>query len=70
MYSLVSKNQPGDDEIPQSNYFSKDITFCGNDKENCVANQTLKDESCLVPCEGLYADIADDSLRQNTVKGL
>ena len=28
--------------------------------------QTLKDKSCLVPCSGLYADIADDSLQQTT----
>ena len=36
-------------------------TFCSPRKEICVANQTLKDKSCLVPCTGLYADIEDDS---------
>ena len=40
--------------------------FCGPEKESCVANQTLKDKSCLVPCTGLHADIADDSLKQTT----
>ena len=40
--------------------------YCGPGEEGCVSSQTLKDESCLVPCSGLYADIADDSLnRQN-----
>ena len=33
--------------------------------EDCVANQTLKDKSCLVPCNGLYADTVDDSLKQD-----
>ena len=45
------------------------VPFCGPEKENCVANQTLKDKSCLVSCDGLYADIEDDSLKQNVVKG-
>ena len=36
------------------------------DVESCVENQTLRDKSCLVPCTGLYADIADDSLEQTT----
>ena len=46
----------------------KDFTICSPRTEDCVANQTLKDESCLVPCSGLYADIADDigSLKQTT----
>ena len=39
--------------------------MCGPEKESCVANQTLKDGEYLVPCDGLYADIADDSLEQN-----
>ena len=34
--------------------------FCGPESEDCVANQTLKDKSCLVPCAGLYADIVED----------
>ena len=42
------------------------FTICGPEKESCVANQTLKNKSCLVPCSGLYADIADDSLKQTT----
>ena len=48
--------------------------FCGPGEEDCVLNQTLKDESCLVPCSGLYADIADvrqniATLEQNVLKG-
>ena len=44
----------------------QDFTYCGLEKESCVANQTFKDKSCLVPCTGLYADIADDSQKQTT----
>ena len=40
--------------------------FCGLEEENCVANQTLKGKSCLIPCTGLYADIVDDYLKQTT----
>ena len=29
----------------------------------------MKDKTCLVPCDGLYADIADNSLKQNVMKG-
>ena len=29
----------------------------------------MKDKTCLVPCDGLYADIADNSLRQDMMKG-
>ena len=39
-------------------------TFCGPEQESCVLNQTLNDASCLVACNGLYADITDDSLQQ------
>ena len=46
------------------------MTFCGPEKETCVANQTLWDDKCLVPCEGLYADIEDDSLKEDTMKGV
>ena len=42
---------------------------CGPEKEHCVKNQTLKDKNCLVSCEGLYADISDDSLKQNIAIG-
>ena len=44
------------------------FTSCGPEKEICVNNQTLKDESCLIPCTGLYADIVDDSLNEKIVK--
>ena len=42
----------------------KGFTSCGPEKEDCVGKQTLKDQSCLIPCTGLYADIEDDSLKQ------
>ena len=44
----------------------QESAFCGPERESCVENQTLRDKSCLVPCTGLYADIADDSLEQTT----
>ena len=44
----------------------QDFALCGPWEEICIANQTLKDENCLVPCTGLYADISDDSLKQST----
>ena len=37
--------------------------------EVCVANQTLTDKNCLISCDGLYADITDDSLKQNVMRG-
>ena len=43
--------------------------FCGPEKEACVVNQTLEDSSCLVPCDGLYADITDDYLKKDLIKG-
>ena len=43
------------------------FTVCGKEKEDCVANQTLKDKSCLIPCTGLYADIVDDTQTQTTL---
>ena len=48
---------------------SQESRACGPETEHCVKNQTLKDKNCLVSCEGLYADISDDSLRQNIAKG-
>ena len=44
----------------------QEFTFCGPEKESCVENRTLKDKSCLIPCTGLYADVAVD---QNVMKG-
>ena len=46
--------------------FFQAFAFCGPKEESCVGNQTLKDKSCLIPCSGLYADIADDSLKRTT----
>ena len=48
-------------------FLLKVLSSCGPEKESCVANQTLKDKSCSVPCTGLYADIWDSS--QYLVKG-
>ena len=47
------------------------FTICGPEKEGCIVNQTLRDESCLIPCAGLYADIDNyvdivDSLKRTT----
>ena len=45
----------------------QDSIYCGPAMETCVVNQTLKDRSCLVPCEGLYAYIEDGSLKENVM---
>ena len=73
MYSMGLASLPGDYEI---NYrkpipICQDFALCGLEKETCVAKQTLKDTKCLVPCDGLYADIADnyDTTIQNMKKG-
>ena len=52
----------------ESTFFQQqEFSICGPEKETCVAKQTLRDEKCLVSCDGLYADIADDSLKQNMI---
>ena len=48
---------------------SQEIPCCGPEKETCVANLTLKDKECLIPCDGLYADIENFDLRQITMAG-
>ena len=69
MYSMDSGNLP-QKKTGETNTLNKVsshlqvLAFCGPDKERCVANQTLTDENCLIPCSGLYADVADDSLKQ------
>ena len=35
----------------------QELAYCGPDEENCIANQTMRDKSCLVPCDGIYAYI-------------
>ena len=50
--------------------FQKAPNFCGPEHEDSVAKQTLNDDSCLVACDGLYADITDDSLQQKTMEGV
>ena len=52
-----------------NSFVYQDIRTCNLEKETCVASQALKDEYCLVPCRGLYADISDVSLKQNMRKG-
>ena len=53
----------------------QEFSFCSPEKENCVKRQPLRDNNCLVPCTGLYADVADDyekdtvALGRNTIKG-
>ena len=39
---------------------------------DCVAmaRQTVRDDACLVPCNGLYADISDDSFQRKTTEGV
>ena len=67
--------------FPQNDPLLQEMSFCGPEKKDCVTGQFLNNKSCLVPCDGLYADIdglyADiDSLkedlgllRQDLVKG-
>ena len=73
MYSMGLASLPGDYEINyrKSIPICQDFALCGLEKETCVAKQTLKDTKCLVPCDGLYADIADnyDTTIQNMKKG-
>ena len=45
-----------------------DYGACGPEKERCVAEQPLRDESCLVPCSGLYAEISEESFMQQLRK--
>ena len=47
----------------------QDVAICGPEKEVCVRNQRFKEKNCPVSCNGLYADILDGSLKQNTLKG-
>ena len=56
--------------LGSSHILAQDIPFCGPEKEGCVKSQPLKDSSCLVPCHGLYADIADDSGMLGVIKGM
>ena len=46
------------------------FTYCGPREEKCVANQTLRDKNCLIPCTGLFADIMDDSFEKYVIKGM
>ena len=52
-----------------STYILQEIPYCGPEKETCIANVTLKDKECLIPCDGLYADIENFDLRQFTMAG-
>ena len=60
MYSMGFRDRRGKMNLTPKVYFiPQDITNCGPEKETCVANQTLNDKECLVPCDGLYAYIMD-----------
>ena len=47
--------------------FFKVRTFCGLAQESCVVKQILKDDSCMLPCEGLIAGIKDDSVQEGVI---
>ena len=49
--------------------FHQTPVFCGPEKSACVKNQTLRDKNCLVSCFGLYADVADGSLKETVMEG-
>ena len=50
--------------IPWALMTNKTGKVCSPEKESCVADQALSDESCLVPCTGLYADITEEHFLQ------
>ena len=70
VYAVVFKKWSGESKIHSKicTQFFQGFAY-GPEMETCVKNQTLKDKECLVSCGGLYADISDDSLRQNMVEG-
>ena len=37
---------------------------CNRDKDKCIAKLSSKDERCLVPCTGIYADITEELFLQ------
>ena len=69
MYTLAFAKRPGEHDVKTKFLSRQGFATCGPEKEICVRNQTLKDQNCLVPCDGLYADILDGSLKQNVMKG-
>ena len=69
MYAMGSTKRPGEYNFKIKFLFRQEFATCGPEKEICVRNQTLKDQNCLVSCDGLYADISDGSLKQNVMKG-
>ena len=72
MHAMDFEKRSGKNNIRYSKKYiliCQEANFCGPERESCVKNQTLKDKSCLVSCEGLYADISDDSFKQNVLKG-
>ena len=74
MYAMGSTNWSGGNRIvekekQQQSTIDQDVAICGPEKGACLTNQTLKENNCLVSCNGLYADILDGSLKQDVVKG-
>ena len=62
----------GGNQINEIIRFVQVFTSCGPEKERCVQTQIVQDESCWIPCAGLYADVWDDSTKQtlqNVMKG-
>ena len=41
---------------------------CNRDKDKCIAKLSSKDEKCLVPCTGIYADITEELFLQKLRK--
>ena len=50
--------------IPWAFNTNKTEQICGPDKDSCIAEQSLHDRSCLVPCTGIYADITEELFLQ------
>ena len=69
MYAMGFTNRQGEHNVKTKFLFRQEFATCGPEKEICVRNQTLKDQNCLVPCDGLYADVQDGVLKQNVMKG-
>ena len=76
MHSMATSDWPGK-KSGENKAYQKTVvtlqafTICGPEKESCIVNQTLRDESCLIPCTGLYTDIDThvdivDSLKETT----
>ena len=50
--------------IPWALQINKTEKTCGLEKDTCVADQDKKDNCCLVPCNGIYADVTEELFLQ------